>query len=49
MYEVFLCALLLFEFYINDNLQYFYIYRKVLIDIIVDFLVLKRNKGIIIK
>ena len=47
MYEVFLCALLLVEFYINDNLLY--IYRKVLIDIIVDFLVLKRNKGIIIK
>ena len=43
MYEVFLCALLLVEFYINDNLHYIFI------DIIVDFLVLKRNKGIIIK
>lgn len=47
MYEVFLCVLLLFGFYINDNLHY--IYRKVLIDIIVDFLVLNSNKGIIIK
>ena len=47
MYEVFLCALLLVEFYINDHLHY--IYRKVLIDIIVDFLVLNSNKGIIIK
>ena len=47
MYEVFLCVLLLVEFYINDNLHY--IYRKVLIDIIVDFSVLKSNKEILIK
>jgi len=39
--------------FFSDVLFFFflfiYIYRKVLIDIIVDFLVLKRNKGIIIK
>ena len=46
MYEVFLCALLLVEFYINDNLHY--IYRKVLIDIFVDVLV-KSNKEFLIK
>lgn len=47
MYEVFLCALLLVEFYINDHLHY--IYRKVLIDIFVDVLVVKSNKEILIK
>ena len=28
MYEVFLCALLLVEFYINDNLHYIFIIIK---------------------
>ena len=28
MYEVFLCALLLVEFYINDNLHYIFIFDR---------------------
>ena len=30
MYEVFLCALLLVEFYINDNLHYIFIFIEII-------------------